>query len=64
MRARISSAETANFVGGGLDPIGSVGPGVDLFVFKGSAGGWIDDSVGAVRKSVSRFGVAVTPPAD
>jgi hypothetical protein len=40
----------ANFVGGGLDPVGSVRAGADFFVFKGSAGGWIDDGVGAMDR--------------
>jgi hypothetical protein len=40
----------ANFVGGGLDPVGSVGAEAELFVFKGSAGDKIDDGVGAVEK--------------
>jgi hypothetical protein len=40
----------ANFVGGGLEPVGSVGAGAELSVFKGSPGGWIDDGVGAVER--------------
>ena len=38
-----------NFVGGGLDPVASIGARAELFVFKGSAGGWIDEGVGAVE---------------
>jgi hypothetical protein len=34
----------SNFVVGGLDPVGSVGARAELFVFKGSAGEWIDDA--------------------
>jgi hypothetical protein len=40
--------------------IGSVRAGADFFVFKGSAGGWIDDGVGAVEWCEACVGVA--PP--
>jgi hypothetical protein len=41
----IALGEAAKSVGGGLDPVGGVGAGAELFVLKGSAGGWNDDSV-------------------
>jgi hypothetical protein len=46
----IAFGEAADFVGAGLDPVGGVGARAELFVFKESTGGWIDDGVGAVRK--------------
>jgi hypothetical protein len=45
-----SLGEASTFAVGGLDIVGSVGARAELFVFKGSAGGWIDDGVGAARK--------------
>jgi hypothetical protein len=44
----IALGEAANFVGGGLDPVGSIGAGAELFVLGRSVGGRIDDSVVAV----------------
>jgi hypothetical protein len=41
-----------SLVGGGLDPVGSVGIRAELFVFKGSVSGWIDDSVGELRSEI------------
>ena len=45
----ISLGEASTFIVGGLDPVGNVGAEAELFVFKGSASGWIDDGVGAVK---------------
>jgi hypothetical protein len=44
--------EAANFVGGGLDPVGGVGAGAKLCVFKGSASGWIDDTYFELRSEI------------
>jgi hypothetical protein len=42
--------------GSGLEPAGGVGARVELFVFEGGSGGWIDDGVGARRKmALTRF---------
>jgi hypothetical protein len=48
----ITLGEAADFVGGGLDPVGSIGAGAELFVLKRSAGGRIDDGVGTAKKRV------------
>jgi hypothetical protein len=51
----------------GLDPVGSIVAGADLFVPKRNAGGRIDDGAGALRKMLSCVAlyrcesVAVTP---
>jgi hypothetical protein len=48
----ITLSKAANFVGGGLDSVGSIGPGAELFVLKRRTGGGIDHGVGTVKKMV------------
>jgi hypothetical protein len=42
--------EAADFVGAGLDPFSGVGAVAELFILKRGTGGWVNDSVGGVRK--------------
>jgi hypothetical protein len=48
----ITLREAANFVGGGLDSVGSIGTGAELFLLKRITCGGIDDGVGTVKKMV------------
>jgi hypothetical protein len=41
----IELGEVTHFVGSGLDPVSVIRTGAERIVFKGSAGGWIDDGV-------------------